>query len=44
MGKFNTVIRENGSVHTITHIADFKKNFPDIDINDYKLFLIIIVV
>ena len=43
-GKIRYSIRENGSVHTITHIADFKKNFPDIDINDYKLFLIIIVV
>ena len=27
-------IRENGNVHTVTHITDFKKNFPDIDIND----------
>ena len=27
-------IRENGNVHTVTHITDFKKNFPDIDINN----------
>ena len=27
-------IKENGNVHTVTHITDFKKNFPDIDIND----------
>ena len=36
-------IRENGNVHTVTHIRDFKENF--LDINDlYKLFLIIAVV
>ena len=27
-------IRENRNVHTVTHTADFKKNFPDIVIND----------
>ena len=27
-------IGENGNVHAVTHITDFKKNFPDIDIND----------
>ena len=27
-------IREIGNVHTVTHTMDFKKNFPDIDIND----------
>ena len=36
--------RENGNVNTVTHITDFKKNFPDIDINDFKLFPIITVV
>ena len=30
-------IRENGNIHTITHITDFKKNFPDIDINDLQI-------
>ena len=32
-GNIRYRIRENGNVHTVTHIADFKKNFPDIDIN-----------
>ena len=26
--------RGNGNVHAVTHITDFKKNVPDIDIND----------
>ena len=33
-GNIRYRIRENGNVHTVTHITDFKKNFPDIDIND----------
>ena len=28
-------IRENGNAHAVAHITDFKKNFPDIDINDF---------
>ena len=31
-------IRENGNVHTVTHITDFKKNFADIDLNKLKIF------
>ena len=30
-------IRENGNVHRVTRIKDFKKNFPDIDINDLNI-------
>ena len=33
-GNIRYRIRENGNVHTVTHITDFKKSFPDIDIND----------
>ena len=33
-GNIRYRIRENGNVHTVTHVTDFKKNFPDIDIND----------
>ena len=33
-GNIRYRIRENGNVNTVTHITDFKKNFPDIDIND----------
>ena len=33
-GNIRYRIRENGNVHTVTRITDFKKNFPDIDIND----------
>ena len=34
MGIFDTGLGINGSVHTVTHNTGFKKNFPDIDIND----------
>ena len=33
-GNIRYRIRENGNVHTVTHITDFKKNFPDIDLNN----------
>ena len=33
-GNIRYRIRENGDVDTVTHITNFKKNFPDIDIND----------
>ena len=33
-GNIRYRIMENGNVNTVTHITDFKKNFPDIDIND----------
>ena len=34
IGIFDTGLGINGNVHTVTHITGFKKNFPDIDIND----------
>ena len=34
MGIFDTGLGINGNVHTVTHNTGFKKNFPDIDIND----------
>ena len=34
-------IRESDNVHTVTHIADFKNDFPDIDITS-KSFIIIV--
>ena len=37
MGIFDTRIKENGNIFTVTHITDFKKNFPDIDINYLKI-------
>ena len=44
MGIFHIGLGKIGMfTHLVTHIRDFKKNFPDTDIND-KLFLIIIVV
>ena len=33
-GNIRYRIRENGNVHTVTHITDFMKNFRDNDIND----------
>ena len=29
-GNIRYRIRENGNVNTVTHITDFKKNFPDL--------------
>ena len=36
-GNIRYRIRENETVHTVTHITDFKKNFLDIDINDLQI-------
>ena len=36
-GNIRYRIRENGNVNTVTHITDFKKNFPDIDTNDLQI-------
>ena len=33
-GNIRYKIRENGNVHAVTQITDFKKDFPDIGIND----------
>ena len=36
-GNIRYRIGEDGNVNTVTHITDFKKNFPDIDINDLQI-------